>query len=308
MSESLDIDRLQDLNDSEWARAEATYSARLVSYISRRIADPEAREDVLQETFLGAVRGIGRFDRAFKFEQYLFGICHNRTIDQQRRGTRGRGLGQKAAEDELDLFDALPIAAPGPSSIMRRNDLTERGNDLLAEILSAWVAETWAAQAFDRLCVMEAILLMGRRNKDLAGSFGLRDEGLVAGIKFRALKRLGVLAKERGGGEELTDALANLAASGTSNLDIADTWRTRQVSCPARHWLARWQTGALDEGAAMFIQTHTEDHGCVPCKEALGALDQAPRDMKGLLGRLRQSQRDVLQSTRIERKDPPSGG
>jgi len=302
MSDELDIDQLQALDDGQWARAEELYSARLMAYITRRIGDPDVREDVLQETFLGAVRGIGRFDRAFQFEQYLFGICRNRTIDQLRRGTRGKGLGYGVDEDESGIFDALPLVQPSPSSLVHRGDLVDRGNALLAEILAVWVAENWAAQAFDRLCVMEALLLAGKRNKDLVDAFGLRDEGVVAGIKFRALKRLAVLAKEREGGEDLTGALANLAADGSSELNIAATWRSGGVSCPARHWLARWQNGALDGGAALFIQTHVQDHACPACGAVLEDLAQAPKDLQGLLGRLRASQAQVLQSTRMHRE------
>ena len=87
---SPDASRLAAFDEAEWARVEAAYAGRLLSYAARRIADVEAREDVVQETFLGAVRGIEGFNPVYTFEQFLFGICRNRTIDQLRRQVQRR--------------------------------------------------------------------------------------------------------------------------------------------------------------------------------------------------------------------------
>jgi DNA-directed RNA polymerase specialized sigma24 family protein len=84
-----DIDRLQDFDNQEWLRVEGSYCGRLMAYVSRRVPDIQAREDIVQETFLGSVRGIGNFDRIFTFEQYLFGIC--------RWNRRTRGLFRELA-------------------------------------------------------------------------------------------------------------------------------------------------------------------------------------------------------------------
>ena len=69
------------LDDAEWIRVEQYYCGRLLAYALRRTGDLQTSEDILQETLMGAVRGIGDFDPAFTFEQYLFGICRNRTVD-----------------------------------------------------------------------------------------------------------------------------------------------------------------------------------------------------------------------------------
>jgi RNA polymerase sigma factor (sigma-70 family) len=94
-----DIDRLQSFDNGEWLKVEGSYCGRLMAYVSRRVADVQAREDIVQETFLGSVRGIGKFDRIFTFEQYLFGICRNRTIDHLRR-RRSVGIGEPADSSE----------------------------------------------------------------------------------------------------------------------------------------------------------------------------------------------------------------
>ena len=80
-----DIKRLQDRLDDEWLHVEREFCGRLLAYAQRRTGDLQSSEDIVQETLLGAVRGIDDFDKTFSFEQYLFGICRNRTIDHLRR-------------------------------------------------------------------------------------------------------------------------------------------------------------------------------------------------------------------------------
>ena len=53
-----DIERLRAYNDEEWMQVEREYCGRLMAYVGRRIDDTQAREDVVQEVFMGAVRGI----------------------------------------------------------------------------------------------------------------------------------------------------------------------------------------------------------------------------------------------------------
>ena len=120
-----DVPKLAAFDEDEWARVERAYAGRLVAYVARRVPDVETRDDVVQEVFLGAVRGIATFDERFTFEQYLFGICRNRTIDQMRRR---RFVGTGADADSEDDPGALRIEdlASGdesPSRIVRRTDL-----------------------------------------------------------------------------------------------------------------------------------------------------------------------------------------
>ena len=91
-----DVAKLARLDDGEWLAVEQQYCGRLISFVARRVRDVQAREDIVQDAFLGAVRGIDLFDPAYTFEQFLFGICKNRTIDHQRR-TKMRTLMRKVS-------------------------------------------------------------------------------------------------------------------------------------------------------------------------------------------------------------------
>ena len=261
-----DIEKLQGYDDEEWSRVEREYCGRLLAYIARRVRDVQAREDVLQETLLGAVRGIAGFDSMYTFEQYLFGICHNRTIDQLRR-SRIQVLEIEDDGEGMPGIDAIAADDETPSRIVRGADLAWRARKLLGQLLKQWVQETWAQKEFVRLMVIEALISRSWRNKDTWERFELRDETAVAGIKFRALKRLREMAREQDPGGELLPALAVSTESGETSLDfdVGDTWRQQRVSCPARHWWARRIRGELEAGPLQFLDFHLSEMECRWC-------------------------------------------
>ncbi|MEZ6013692.1 MAG: sigma-70 family RNA polymerase sigma factor [Planctomycetota bacterium] len=302
-----DVARLCAFDDAEWARVERAYTGRLLAYIARRVPDPEAREDVVQEVFLGAVRGIQRFDASFTFEQYLFGICRNRTIDHlRRRAVHGVGVGEgddgTLSEADGASLEDVPSTDASPSRLVRANDLAEHGRALLADVLRDWVQETWAAGEFKRLMVVEALFRGGWRNRDTWERFGLRDETAIAGVKFRALKRMRALAVERDSGGGLTETWADDEdAAPRIAVDVAAVWASARVSCPARHWLARALAGTLptepDGGPAAFVGFHVDELGCDECqanRDDLARQDEAT--LEPLLASLRASTMGILRS------------
>jgi RNA polymerase sigma-70 factor (ECF subfamily) len=270
-----DIERLQAFDDQAWLAVEREYAGRLLAYIARRVRDVEAREDVLQETLLGAVRGIATYDPLYTFEQYLFGICHNRTIDHLRR-RRLRTVDAGEEDASKSGLDALARNVETPSRIVRGADLEREAQRLLGQLLRQWVQETWEAGEFRRLMVIEALFSGGWRNKDTWERFELRDETAVAGIKFRAIARLRELALSDPGSSGL---YALLSQAGEARLDfgVSEVWRAQRVSCPARHWLARWAQGSLAEGPRSFLEFHVEEMECDFCRANL-------EDLKGASG------------------------
>ena len=211
------IEDLQEREDEEWLRVEREYCGRLLAYAQRRTGDHQASEDIVQETLLGAVRGIDDFDPHYSFEQYLFGICRNRTIDHLRR-KKARTIQVGEDDDGFPGMEALATQSETPSAIIRGRELSERAQELLGSILHDWVEETWEQGEFLRLCVIEALFSGGWRNRDTWKRFELRDETAVAGIKFRALKRLRQLAAVRESGNDLLAFLGKIlrATKGTA--------------------------------------------------------------------------------------------
>ena len=294
-----DIDGLRAFDDRAWLEVEQQYAGRLHAYIARRVRDAQAREDVLQETLLGAVRGIAGYDPGYTFEQYLFGICHNRTIDHLRRRSLATVDVDEDADDQRGLA-AMAREEETPSRIVGGEDMAGHARGVLADLLRAWVQETWAAGEFVRLMVIEALFSAGWRNKDTWGRFDLRDETAVAGIKFRAIARLRDLAQERDRSGSLLPLLADSAQTGEARLDfsVAETWREQRVSCPARHWLARLAAGSLEPGPAGFMRFHIEEMDCPWCRANLEDLEQTGADgeLEALLDRVGASTLRYLRS------------
>ena len=295
-----DIARLQALDDQEWLEVERVFCGRLLAYALRRTGDHQASEDVVQETLLGAVRGIPDFDPRYTFEQYMFGICRNRTIDHLRR--RKAATYQQSEEDSrFPGFEEMAQDAETPSAIVRGQELTDRARELLGDILHDWVDETWEQGEFVRLMVVEALFFGGWRNRDTWKRFGLRDETAVAGIKFRALKRLRQLAAVRESGSDVLhvfEAESQSDEGGIFDVDVREVWRERRISCPARHWLARLLSGTLEEGPAEFVRFHLEEMKCPWCLAIVDDLERKERegDLDAVLERLHESTMRYLRS------------
>ncbi|MCL2182060.1 MAG: sigma-70 family RNA polymerase sigma factor [Chitinispirillia bacterium] len=60
------------------------YRSRVFGFLLRMTSDRDIAEDMLQETFLAAMRNANQFDRSRSFLSWLFGIAHKRTIDYYR--------------------------------------------------------------------------------------------------------------------------------------------------------------------------------------------------------------------------------
>ncbi len=296
-----DIRRLQEFDEDEWAKVERNFAGRLLAYVSRRVIDAQSREDIVQESFLGSVRGISAFDTLFTFEQYLFGICRNRTIDFLRR-PKAATLSSSDDDNDRELIDSLVHDDQTPSGIMRESDIRGQGRALLGHILRDWVQETWEIGEFTRLMVIEALFLGGWRNRDTWERFGLRDETAVAGIKFRALKRLRELAAARDASGTLVPALADQAHQGEAQLDVATVWRESRVSCPARQWLARHLASNLAPGPEGFIAFHLDEMGCEWCRANFDDLESHEDGLEPLLDKVRASTARLLRSRTVDQE------
>lgn len=300
-----DIKLLMALDDAEWQRVEQAFCGRLLSYALRRTRDHQAAEDVVQETMLGAVRGIGDFDQQFSFEQYIFGICRNRSIDYLRR-RRMATMAEGKDDDGMPGLESLARYNETPSAIVRGRELSGHARQILGDVLREWVDETWEQKEFARLMVMEALLSGGWRNRDTWERFDMRDETAVAGVKFRALKRLRQLIAVRESGSDVLpviEAAAQAGESGVFDVDIQSIWRERRVSCPARHWLARLLSGTLEKDSAEFVRFHVEEMKCPYCRASLDDLQRVEGDgeLDVLLQRVRASTARYLRSRTMGR-------
>lgn len=97
------------------------YKNRVFGFLVRMTADREIAEDLLQETFLAALRNADQFDRSRSFLSWLFGIAHKRTIDYFRH-IKVETDHKNEAENALGRRENLPdqdLANKGIAELVR---------------------------------------------------------------------------------------------------------------------------------------------------------------------------------------------
>ena len=194
-----DIQKLQAMDEAAWAALQEDYFRRVYFFCKRYCSDHQTAEDLTQDVFLGAVRGIGGFDRSFTLDQFLFGIAKNRVIDHLRKHkiafVPAKGDEDAAEPGRLWLENMADDGEAAPKDRVVATEDEGRQQRALAQILKEFVGELWPAGEFEKLMVLESLFVLGKRNKDVAIRFGIADEKNVAGIKFRAIEKLRGLAR-----------------------------------------------------------------------------------------------------------------
>ena len=194
------VRKLQGMDEQAWSALQDSYFRRVFFFVKRYVDDHQTAEDLTQDVFLGAVRGIAGYDPVFTLEQFLFGIAKNRVIDHFRKHRLplipAKG-GDDSSERSCVWIENMPSDEVGrPADVVVESEDAARRRRVLGQILRSLVAELWEAGDFKKLQVLEYLFVLGGRNKDAARLFGIEDEKSVAGIKFRAIEKLRGLARQ----------------------------------------------------------------------------------------------------------------
>lgn len=90
------------------------YERPLYNLIERIVRDPALAEDVAQDAFLKAFRGLGSFDRERRFASWIFRIANNAAIDALRRRRDDRLVQRDPVEPAVPpATDPVEAAALG---------------------------------------------------------------------------------------------------------------------------------------------------------------------------------------------------
>lgn len=84
-AEGFSLEKLQAGDQEEFSRLVDTYSAKIYRLATRMLNQQQDAEDVLQETFLKAYRGLKSFDGRSKISTWLFRIATNEALMVLRR-------------------------------------------------------------------------------------------------------------------------------------------------------------------------------------------------------------------------------
>jgi len=188
------IERIRAGETDAWRKLVDRYQGRLVQFARRRLNDVNTAEDIAQEVLVGFLQALPRYDATRSLETFLFAIAHNKLIDHFRRSGRRKDVKALLSESFAGSDVDANTPAPSPSSWLLRKEHDQREFQALVEVLRGFARDLMRERRFLDLKVVELLFCAGKRNKDAAKLLGI-DEKAVAGIKFRALKRMQDLAR-----------------------------------------------------------------------------------------------------------------
>lgn len=250
------IEAVQSGDQDAWRIVIDRYEGRLLAFARRMLAQRSEAEDLVQETFLGLMRSLPNYDRKRSLETYLFAILRNKLSDHFRK----RQPGQRQSLDTLEVDDAPRawLATETPSGHLAGQENIAAQRESLVDCLRQWVEQCRDQRRFQELMVIEMLVVLGMRNKEVAADLGMAETA-VAGVKFRVLERWRQLTRARDEAHEWREA--DLASTSTA----ARIWREEGISCLKRSTLGRCLLGALDDDWNSYVEFHAEIAGCDRC-------------------------------------------
>src|SRR5437763_12829329 len=99
--EQLPVQQARAGSSAAWDVLFRRYQLPLYVYVFEMVRDEQAGLDIVQETFINAVRHLGSLREDGKFGSWLFGIAHQKCIQRWRK--RGR---EEIVLEELAEFPA----------------------------------------------------------------------------------------------------------------------------------------------------------------------------------------------------------
>jgi RNA polymerase sigma-70 factor (ECF subfamily) len=250
------IEAVQRGDQRAWREVIDRYQGRMLSFARRMLAERSEAEDLVQEAFLGLLRSLPTYDANRSLETYLFAILRNKLHDYLRR----RQKGQRQNLEQLDLDDAPEawIDAETPSRHLANQEKVTAQRAALVGGLRQWVEQCTEEGRFQDLIVIEMLVVLGLRNKEVAADLGL-TEPAVAGVKFRVLDQWRALTRGAPGAHEWQEA--DLAGDST----VGRIWREEGISCLKRSTLGRFLLGVLDDDWNTYIDFHVHQADCDRC-------------------------------------------
>jgi RNA polymerase sigma-70 factor (ECF subfamily) len=254
------IEAVQRGDQQAWREVIDRYQGRLLSFARRMLAQASEAEDLVQEVFLGFLRSLPNYDRSRSLETYLFAILRHKLHDHFRKAQRGQG--QSLEGLELDESPAVWLETETPSRHVAGREVVASQRQALADCLRQYVEQCRGQRRFQELIVIEMLMVLGLRNKEVAADLGL-TETAVAGIKFRVLERWRELTQSSPAARDWEET--DLARDST----VARIWREEGISCLKRSTLGRYLLSVLDNEWSMYVDFHVDKAGCPRCNANL---------------------------------------
>jgi RNA polymerase sigma-70 factor (ECF subfamily) len=125
--EQLPVQQAKAGEPEAWSVLFRRYQLPLYVYVFELARDEQTSLDIVQETFMAAVRHIGSLREEAKFGGWLFGIAHQKCIQWWRQQKRVAALRDEIAEFPPDVDD-------GPDELLIRREQEEEFMRLLNQL------------------------------------------------------------------------------------------------------------------------------------------------------------------------------
>lgn len=125
--EQLPVEQAKAGEPEAWSVLFRRYQLPLYVYVFELVRDEQTSLDIVQETFIAAVRHIGSLREEAKFGGWLFGIAHQKCIQCWRTQNRVAALREEMAESPPDVDE-------GPDELLIHREQEAEFMTLLNEL------------------------------------------------------------------------------------------------------------------------------------------------------------------------------
>lgn len=147
----------------EFSRLVREYGLPVRSFIHSRVQSRADAEDIAQQTFIAAFRGLDKFDTIQSFEAWLIGIAKNRVLMHFRSSDRRRSAHERFREECLTRIEP-ELAEAGEEGdadrISRLMDCVERLPERMRRVIRARLREEAGETIADRLGISRGAIYM----------------------------------------------------------------------------------------------------------------------------------------------------
>ena len=266
------LDRIRAGDNEAWGSFVERYRGRLVSFALGKLPQRADAEDIVQETFISFITGMGSYRGDAGLETYLFTILRRKIINTYRSAhvrhiclLQDVGARSGGVEPDSDAFSMLPSDDQTASFYARRDEQNELLRKALAEALTALVDGYKSSLNFRDMEIVELLFYCQLPNPEVGRLVGVNERN-IAVIKHRCLKQVRETVAARGvrvGGDETQ--LENL---------LTEVWETQRLSCPKRNTLGAYLLKTLDRDWQEYVEFHLNRLGCHFCRANLEDLQQ----------------------------------
>ena len=181
------VKRVRSGDEAAWQELIDRYEGRLLAFAESRLNQKQAAEDVVQESFLGFLVSLPNYDDATPLESYLCSITDHKLTDALRRSGRRPTIPLLVPDDQGRVNEPAGRARRA-SSMARSAEGRTAERHVIAECLRELILSWKSRGEWERLKVIELLLVAGLPNKDVAERLGLSQQAVANHKQFVVTK------------------------------------------------------------------------------------------------------------------------